>query len=291
MSSWPSTSAAETGVLRAGDEWQCAARTIHINQAGLPAGLRHQALLIATGDAPSSVQVPTVVTTAADPAELPSSPKKRRGSSTGGIARTTTRPLPQPATQGQSYAKLPKRPKADEQQPKTLPLRYELCAVEDLVDMMAYMLGELIEMNDAIGLSSGSLTRFHSRSVPGITVATYLHRLATHATLTPPLLLAMVYYIDRLCAMYREFNINSLTVHRFLITAATVAAKGLSDAFLSNMNYARVGGVRVAELKLLELEFLSRVEWRIVPDPEVLVAYYRGLVERTPGYELRSDQS
>ncbi|GJN78635.1 hypothetical protein PLIIFM63780_002144 [Purpureocillium lilacinum] len=93
----------------------------------------------------------------------------------------------------------------------------------------------------------------------------------------------MVYYIDRLCAMYREFNINSLTVHRFLITAATVAAKGLSDAFLS--------GVRVAELKLLELEFLSRVEWRIVPDPEVLVAYYRGLVERTPGYELRSDQS
>lgn len=163
MSSWPSTSAAETGVLRAGDEWPCAAPTIHINQAGSPAGLRHQALLIATGDAPSSVQVPTVVTTAADPAELPSSPKKRRGSSSGGIARTTTGPLPQPATQGQSDAKLPKRPKADEQQPKTLPLRYELCAVEDLVDMMAHMLGELIEMNDAIGLSSGSLTRFHSR--------------------------------------------------------------------------------------------------------------------------------
>ncbi|KAK4076901.1 hypothetical protein Purlil1_12525 [Purpureocillium lilacinum] len=201
MSLWPSTSAAET-------EWQCAAPTIHINQAGSPAGLRHQALLIATGGAPSSVQVPTVVTTAADPAELPSSSKKRRGSSSGGIARTTTGPLPQPATQGQSDAKLPKRPKADEQQPKTLPLRYQLCAVEDLVDMMAHMLGELIEMNDAIGLSSGSLTRFHSRSVPGISVGAYLHRLATHATSTPPLLLAMVYYIDRLRAMYREFNIN-----------------------------------------------------------------------------------
>ena len=101
----------------------------------------------------------------------------------------------------------------------------------------------------------------------------------------------MVYYIDRLCAMYQEFNINSLTVHRFLITAATVAAKGLSDAFWGNMKYARVGGVRVAELNLLELEFLSRVEWRIVPDPEVLVAYYRGLVEQTPAYEFRSDQS
>lgn len=117
----------------------------------------------------------------------------------------------------------------------------------------------------------------------------YLNRLAKHATLSPPLLLSMVYYIDRLCALYPEFTINTLTVHRFLITAATVAAKGLSDSFWNNTTYARVGGVRVAELKLLELEFLYRVDWKIVPNPEVLVAYYRGLVERCPGYALQGD--
>lgn len=118
----------------------------------------------------------------------------------------------------------------------------------------------------------------------------YLHRLAKHATLTPPLLLSMVYYIDRLCALYPEFTINTLTVHRFLITAATVAAKGLSDAFWNNSHYAKVGGVRLAELKLLELEFLYRVDWRIVPNPEVLVAYFRGLVERCPGYSLEAEE-
>jgi hypothetical protein len=101
----------------------------------------------------------------------------------------------------------------------------------------------------------------------------------------------MVYYIDRLCALYPEFTINTLTVHRFLITAATVAAKGLSDSFWNNTTYARVGGVRVAELRLLELEFLYRVDWRIVPNPEILVAYYQGLVQRCPGYELESDGS
>jgi hypothetical protein len=47
----------------------------------------------------------------------------------------------------------------------------------------------------------------------------------------------------------------------------------------------------VAELKLLELEFLYRVDWKIVPNPEVLVAYFEGLVERTPGYVLESDGS
>jgi hypothetical protein len=40
------------------------------------------------------------------------------------------------------------------------------------------------------------------------------------------------------------------------------------------------------ELALLELEFLWRVEWRIVPKPEVLVDYYRSLVERCDGYEI-----
>lgn len=127
------------------------------------------------------------------------------------------------------------------------------------------------------------------RTAPGISVLDYLHRLAKHATLIPPLLLSMVYYIDRLCALYPDFTINTLTVHRFLITAATVAGKGLSDSFWNNSFYARVGGVKVAELKLLELEFLYRVDWKIVPNPEVLVAYYKGLVERCDGYTLEDD--
>jgi hypothetical protein len=131
----------------------------------------------------------------------------------------------------------------------------------------------------------------YTRTPPGISVLDYLQRLAKHATLTPPLLLSMVYYIDRLCSLYPAFTITTLTVHRFLITAATVAAKGLSDSFWNNATYARVGGIKIAELGLLELEFLYRVDWKIVPNPEVLVDYYRGLVERSDGYEVEGDGS
>ncbi|PKX88220.1 uncharacterized protein P174DRAFT_446570, partial [Aspergillus novofumigatus IBT 16806] len=106
------------------------------------------------------------------------------------------------------------------------------------------------------------------------------------ATLSPPILLSMVYYIDRLCALYPAFTVSSLTIHRFLIASATVASKGLSDSFWTNKTYARVGGISMAELALLELEFLFRVEWRIVPQPEVLVDYYQSLVERCDGYEI-----
>lgn len=101
----------------------------------------------------------------------------------------------------------------------------------------------------------------------------------------------MVYYIDRLCQLYPIFTINSLTVHRFLITAATVAAKGLSDAFWTNPTYAQIGGIPVSELATLELEFLEKVQWKIVPKPEVLVDYYNSLVERTEGYVLEGQEN
>jgi hypothetical protein len=179
-----------------------------------------------------------------------------------------------------------KKARPDAPPVRLMPLQYENCNTRDLVVLIASMLMELIRYNDAIPLRDGQLTRFHSRAPPGISVLDYLQRLTTHATLSPPILLSVVYYIDRLCALYPAFTISSLTVHRFLITSSTVASKGLSDSFWTNKTYARVGGVSMKELALLELEFLTRMEWRIVPKPEVLVDYYKSLIARNSQYQL-----
>ena len=88
------------------------------------------------------------------------SPNKRRVSTdllAGGGGAQTARDSPEPAATS-------KRARTDAQPPKVLPQRYELCAVEDIVELIAHMLAELIATNDAI-MSSGSLTRFHSRYV------------------------------------------------------------------------------------------------------------------------------
>lgn len=167
-----------------------------------------------------------------------------------------------------------------------MPTDYSTSNPANLGTLISSMLLELIRLNDRIPLRDGRLTRFHSRAPPAISVADYLQRLIKHATLSPPILLSIVYYIDRLCALYPAFTINSLTVHRFLITAATVAAKGLSDSFWTNPTYARIGGIPVAELATLELEFLQKVDWKIVPKPELLEEYYASLVERSEGFEL-----
>ncbi|KIM94571.1 hypothetical protein OIDMADRAFT_135484, partial [Oidiodendron maius Zn] len=174
---------------------------------------------------------------------------------------------------------------------RVFPARYEFCKVEDLVVLISDMISDLIRINDKLPLREDGLTRFHSKTVPKISVADFLQRLATHVTLTPPLLLAMIYYMDRLCALYPIFSITSLTIHRFLVAAATVAAKGLSDSYYSNSMYARVGGIRITELSVLELELLCRMEWKVVPCSEVLVDYYNSLVTRGGGHILEGSAS
>ncbi|KAK6330529.1 hypothetical protein TWF696_003416 [Orbilia brochopaga] len=163
---------------------------------------------------------------------------------------------------------------------RLVPREYNLCSMNDLVVLISDMLNQLVAINNVIPLTQGGLTRFHSRAPPTITITDYLHRIALHTTLEPSTLLSMVYYIDLLSGHYAAFTISSLTVHRFLITAATVASKGLCDSFCTNTFYARVGGISLRELNVLELEFLSRVGWRIVPQPEVLREYYVRLVRR-----------
>lgn len=48
------------------------------------------------------------------------------------------------------------------------------------------------------------------------------------------------------------FTVSGLTVHRFLITAVTVAAKYMSEDFWTNSMYAQVGGISTLELNFPE---------------------------------------
>lgn len=129
-----------------------------------------------------------------------------------------------------------------------------------------------------------------NRAPPAISIHDYLNRIIVHATPSAPILLSLVYYIDRLCILYPHFNVSSLTVHRYLITATTAAAKGLSDSFWTNSTYSRVGGVSLKELALLELEFLERMDWKIIPPPDVLVQYYENLVDRSAGFVMETEE-
>ncbi|KAG5356104.1 PHO85 cyclin PHO80 [Yarrowia sp. B02] len=120
-----------------------------------------------------------------------------------------------------------------------LPQSFFDCPIEHLIILVSSMLEELVSVNDALPFDPAQLTRFHSRSPPGISIKDYLIRIVRFCSLEKSILLTVIYYIDFLCRTFSTFNINSLTVHRFLITTCMVGSKGLCDSFRTNGHYAQ----------------------------------------------------
>jgi hypothetical protein len=154
---------------------------------------------------------------------------------------------------------------------------------------VADMLGRLISHNDLIPLTPSTLTRFHSRAPPNISLPDYIRRIVKYTSVEKACLLTLLIYIDRVCERHAHFTISSLTVHRFLITGITVAAKALCDSYCTNSHYAKVGGISTRELNALELEFLRLIDWRLATTGPVLQQYYVNLVKQHPSYTRITD--
>jgi hypothetical protein len=95
------------------------------------------------------------------PPESVPSPNKRRDSPSLNISSAAAS---ESAGQKETVSRASKPPRPDDEPPLTmLPQRHELSAAEDIVELIAHMLAELIARNDAIRTSNRGLTRFHSR--------------------------------------------------------------------------------------------------------------------------------
>ncbi|KAF8134616.1 cyclin-domain-containing protein [Boletus edulis] len=145
-----------------------------------------------------------------------------------------------------------------------LPAAFEDADIDNLALLIADMLERLIVHNDRIPLLPESLTRFHSRSAPGISVLDYLRRIIRFTKVEKSCLLLTLHYVDQICARMPLFTLSSLT--------------WLCDIFCTNSLYARVGGIPVSELNVLEREFLRMIDWRLTCTREVLQEYYVNLV-------------
>ncbi|KAJ3093144.1 hypothetical protein HDU96_002511 [Phlyctochytrium bullatum] len=161
---------------------------------------------------------------------------------------------------------------------------YNDADINVLIFLVAEILDRLTAHNDRIPLDPTHVTRFHSRRAPTITVIDYLRRLVRYGNLSRSTLLALLLYMDRACARCPRFVISSLTVHRFVIAAVTVACKANSDAYYSNRIYADLGGIPLRELNALELELVFMLDWGVGVTSERLQAYYVNLVARHPGF-------
>ncbi|KAH6659542.1 cyclin-domain-containing protein [Truncatella angustata] len=141
--------------------------------------------------------------------------------------------------------------------------------------------------NDGATMSplSSSVLAFHGKNVPAITILSYLSRIHKYCPTTYEVFLSLLVYFDRMTerstiptsATY--FVVDSFNIHRLIIAGVTCASKFFSDVFYTNSRYAKVGGLPLAELNHLELQFLILNDFRLAVPVEDLEAYATMLVE------------
>ncbi|KAL5701814.1 hypothetical protein ACHQM5_027111 [Ranunculus cassubicifolius] len=134
-----------------------------------------------------------------------------------------------------------------------------------VLSIISSLLERSVQKNEKIsetGRKKDVITVFHGLRAPALSIREYLDRIFKYSSCSPSCFVIAHIYIDRFLKS-ANIRLNSLNVHRILITSVMVAAKFIDDKYFNNAYYARVGGVSTSEMNRLELKFLFSLDFRL----------------------------
>ncbi|XP_051193541.1 cyclin-P4-1 [Lolium perenne] len=150
-----------------------------------------------------------------------------------------------------------------------------------VVAALAGILERVAERNDVATAAAGTAevaapaSAFRSTSKPGISVRAYVSRVARFAGCSPACYVVAYIYLDRLLHRGRRFAlaVDSYSVHRLLITTVLAAVKFMDDICYNNAYFAKVGGISLAEMNYLEVDFLFGIGFDLNVTPKTFGDY------------------
>lgn len=146
-------------------------------------------------------------------------------------------------------------------------------SIEYVVKTLDGLLRSLIDVGaNQQRLRHPPLPKFQSSELPGISILAYLERIAEYSKCSPSCFVIALIYIDRLLRA-QDVVLTYFNVHRIVITSVLLAAKSCDDEYYNNAYYARLGGISIHEMNLLELEFIQLVNFSLFVTPNTFFAY------------------
>jgi hypothetical protein len=134
------------------------------------------------------------------------------------------------------------------------------------------------------------VTRFHALRAPQITIKAYLKRIAKYSNCTEECFVLALIYIDRLIKKNENFLVNSLNIHRIMITSIMLAAKFFDDQYFNNAYFGKVGGVSCKEINLLEIEFVFMINFNLYVETDMYETYNLRLMSHAQPSENNGQQ-
>jgi len=146
-----------------------------------------------------------------------------------------------------------------------------------LVEVLSDVLTRLCERNDRFMINQTAVTRFQALRAPQIAIKSYLERIVKYSNCSEECFVLALIYIDRLIKVNEKFMLNSLNVHRLMITSVMLGAKFFDDQYYNNAHFGKVGGVSCKEINLLEIEFVFMINFNLYVETDLFETYSKRL--------------
>jgi len=125
---------------------------------------------------------------------------------------------------------------------------------------------------------------FFSPRAPSISLKNYLNLCLQHFHCSTECYVLALIYINRITKTEPGIAVCSLNVHRLLFLSLLLATKFQDDRCYSNKYYARLGGLPVEEVNMLEVKFLKMLDWKAKVEPQEY-HFYHGLICQASEHE------
>jgi len=117
---------------------------------------------------------------------------------------------------------------------------------------------------------------FFGDRIPDVSLKNYLKLCLSSFNCSDACYVLALVYIKRIAKTAPDI-ICSLSVHRLLFFALLLATKYHDDECYSNKCYAKIGGLTVERMNMLEAEFVKMLDWKVFVDPQEY-QFYLGVV-------------
>jgi len=149
--------------------------------------------------------------------------------------------------------------------------------------------------SDTLPSDPACISMFHTERIPSIGIGAYLERVAHYAECSEEALvmsfihISRIYHANQSAAAQmaagvplppgapRPFHLNTLSIHRLLLVSILCSSKFFDDFYYNNSHYAKIGGVALKELNVLEVEFLALVAFDLHIPAKIFKRFHREL--------------
>jgi len=151
-------------------------------------------------------------------------------------------------------------------------------------EIVAMILDKAVSQMEAArnrGLRADELTVFHAKKLPTITIHDYMGRLQQFSCCSEACFVLAFIYIDRVLQKNPSFPLGSLCIHRLILACLMIAIKFNDDIYYDNAFYAKIGGISVNEMNILEISLLSLTQFDLYVKDQVFSDYSNELLSHT----------